>query len=253
MRVDLNADAGESFGAWTMGEDDALVREVTSINIACGFHAGDPTIMRRTIRLASAAGVAVGAHPGFADLQGFGRRTIRVSSSELEDLVLYQVAAIAGVARAEAVSLTHVKPHGALYNQAAADPSLAEAIVRAIVAFDRSLVLVGLANSALIAAARNAGLRAASEAFADRGYCPDGTLAHRGTPGAVISDPSEAASRALRFVREQRVTAVDGSELSVRADTLCIHGDTPGAAGIARAIRQTLQQAGVSVRSFSAP
>jgi 5-oxoprolinase (ATP-hydrolysing) subunit A len=251
MRVDLNADAGESFGAWTMGDDVALVREITSVNVACGFHAGDPTVMRRTIRLAAQAGVAVGAHPGFPDLQGFGRRSIHLSPSEVEDLILYQVAALSGVARAEAVPLTHVKPHGALYSQAAGDRALADAIARAVRAVDSSLALVGLAGSVLIDAARNAGLRPISEAFVDRAYLPDGTLCPRGAAGAVIADPAEAALRAVRLVREGHVAALDGTDLPIRADTMCIHGDTPGAVTIARAVRVSLERAGVSVRSFA--
>ncbi len=248
MRIDLNADAGESFGAWSMGYDTALFPHVTSVNIACGFHAGDPSVLRRTIRMAAAAGLRVGAHPGLPDLQGFGRRSMGLTPSEVEDVVLYQVAAVAGIARAEGVRIAHVKPHGALYNQAVGDPSIADAIARAVAKADPMLVLVGLAGSALVDAARRAGLQGEAEAFADRAYLADGSLVPRGLEGAVIDDLATVAARAVGIVRDRCVSTLNGAaELDLRADTLCIHGDTPGASGLARAVRMALEAAGVRV------
>jgi UPF0271 protein len=251
-RVDLNCDLGESFGAWTLGADAEVLASVTSANVACGFHAGDPSVMKRTVRLAGAAGVAVGAHPGLPDLAGFGRREMNVTGEELYDLVLYQVGALAAIARGEGVRLEHVKPHGALYNMAARDPRLADAIALAVRAFDSSLVLFGLAGSALVAAGEAAGLRVASEVFADRAYEPDGSLMSRARPGAVVHDPAEVVKRAIAMVREGAVTAADGSRVPLRADTICVHGDTPGAADIARRLRRGLEEAGIAVRRCGA-
>jgi UPF0271 protein len=248
MRIDLNADAGESFGAWALGDDAALFSSVTSVNVACGFHAGDPSIIRRTIRLAARAGLCVGAHPGYPDLQGFGRRAMSLAPGEVEDLVLYQVSALLGMARAEGVRLGHVKPHGALYNQAARDPALAAAIARAVASLEPRLMLVGLAGSAVLQAGRDAGLSVAAEAFADRAYLADGSLAPRHLEGAVLRDVAVMTARALTIVRDGRVRSLDGAtEVPVRAATLCIHGDTPGAATLARAIRAGLEAAGVLV------
>ena len=248
MRVDLNTDAGESFGAWVLGDDAALLAHVTSVNIACGFHAGDPSVIRRTIRLAAESGVRIGAHPGYPDLQGFGRRAMALPAREVEDLVLYQVAALLGIARAEGVRLAHVKPHGALYNQAARDPALASAIARAVASLDPSLVLVGLAGSSMIEAATDAGLSSAAEAFADRAYLADGSLAPRHVAGALIHDAALVARRAIGIVRDGHVRSLDSDRtVPVRADTLCIHGDTPGAAELARAVRAALEGIGVRV------
>lgn len=248
MRVDLNTDAGESFGAWALGDDAALLSQVTSVNVACGFHAGDPSVIRRTIRLAAAAGVRIGAHPGYPDLQGFGRRAMELTPPDVEDLVLYQVAAVLGIARAEGVRLAHVKPHGALYNGAARNPALASAIARAVASLDPSLVLVGLAGSALIEAAAEAGLPSAAEAFADRAYLADGSLAPRHLAGAVIHDAALVGRRAIGIVRDGRVRSLESDrDIPVRADTLCIHGDTPGAAALARSVRAALEAAGVRV------
>lgn len=251
-QIDLNSDLGESFGAWPMGADEALMPAITSANIACGFHAGDPSVMRRTIALAKANGVAVGAHPGFADLVGFGRREMQLSPSEVEDLVLYQVAAIAGVAAAEGVRLQHVKAHGALYNMAVRDAALAAAIARAVAAFDRSLILFGLPNSALLREGERAGLAVAAEIFADRTYEADGSLTSRRVSGSVIHDPAKVVERAVGMVRTSRVTATDGSEIALRADTMCLHGDTPGAAELATRIRAALEEAGVNVAPLRA-
>jgi UPF0271 protein len=253
MRIDLNSDVGESFGAWSMGADAGVMRSITSANVACGYHAGDPGVMRRTVRLARDAGVAVGAHPGYQDLPGFGRREMRVAPQDVEDMVLYQIGALAAVARSEGVRLAHVKAHGALYNQAARDRALADAIARAVRAFDPSLVLFGLPGSELLKAGEAAGLRVASEGFADRAYEHDGSLASRNEPGSVIHDPSQVVRRSLRMVREGRVTARDGSDLRFQVDTLCTHGDTPGAAELTRLLREGLQREGVSVAPLAAP
>jgi 5-oxoprolinase (ATP-hydrolysing) subunit A len=251
QRIDLNADLGESFGPWPMGHDEALMASITSANVACGFHAGDPSVMRRTVALAMAKGVAVGAHPGFPDLVGFGRREIRAAPSEVEDLVLYQLSALAGIAAAHGARLQHVKAHGALYNMAVRDRSLANAIARATALFDRSLILFGLPESELIRAGEDAGLRVAAEAFADRAYEPDGTLASRQKPGSVIHDPDRVVARAIEMVTTGQVTATDGSRLTLRADTLCLHGDTPGSADLARQIRAGLEAAGVTVGALT--
>ena len=252
MRIDLNADVGESFGAYAIGDDEALLASVTSASVAAGFHAGDPGVLRRTIRLARGSGVALGAHPGFQDLAGFGRREMRVSPNDTEDLVLYQIAAVAGIAQSEGARLQHVKPHGALYNMAATDPGLAEAIARAVRVFDPSLVLFGLPGSALLAAGRSAGLRVAAEGFADRAYRRDGTLAPRSMPDSVISDVAEVVSRAVRMVVDGVVTAIDGTVVPIVADTLCVHGDTPGAGRLAASLRTGLEAAGINVRPVCA-
>jgi UPF0271 protein len=247
VRIDLNADVGESFGAWSLGEDDALIPHVTSINVACGAHAGDPRTIDRTIALAVEHGVAVGAHPGYPDLAGFGRRAMDLPPEDIEASVLYQVAAVAGFARAHGTPLRHVKAHGALYNRAARDTAAAAAIARAVRRFDPSLALVGLAGSALLAAGREAGLPVLAEAFADRGYEPDGSLRARHHADALLADPEATARRAVRIACERRVTAIDGSDLEVAADTLCVHGDAPGAAARAAAVRAALVAAGVQV------
>src|SRR4051794_7337714 len=211
MRVDINSDLGESFGAYSIGQDAGLMHAITSANVAAGFHAGDPSVLRDTIRLAKANGVAVGAHPGFPDLVGFGRRELNVTRKEAEDLVLYQVAAVAGVAAAEGVKLQHVKPHGALFNMAVRVRELADAIARAVAAFDRTLILFGLPGSEILNAGRDAGLRVAAEVFADRAYEPDGSLASRRKPGSVIHDATAVVARAVRMVIDRNVVATDGS------------------------------------------
>ena len=235
MRIDLNSDMGEGAGA-----DEALLGVVSSANVACGAHAGDPSVMRRTVRAAKAAGVSVGAHPGFPDLAGFGRREMRMAPAEIEDSVIYQVASLAGLAASEGVALAHVKPHGALYNMAAKDAGMAGAIASAIAAVDRRLVMVGLPASALERAAEQAGLTFAAEGFADRAYEADGTLVPRANPGALITDPAAAAAGALRMAREGRVR------------TICIHSDTPGAAAIGAAVRRALDENGVTVAGLGA-
>jgi UPF0271 protein len=249
-RIDLNADLGEGFGAWDMGADAEILPLVTSINVACGFHAGDPRVIERTVAAARQAGVAVGAHPSHFDLRGFGRRTILADPDEIEADVVYQVGAVAAFAREAGGRLVHVKPHGALYNQAARDDSLARAIARGVARFDPALILVGLACSEpMRRAAEAAGLRFAAEAFCDRAYDAAGTLRPRSRPGSVITDPAAAAAQAVRIARDG-VVGTDGGEIAARADTLCLHGDTPGAVEIARAVRAALEAAGVAVQAL---
>ena len=250
MRVDLNADVGESFGAYSIGHDAPLMKAITSANVAAGFHAGDPSVLRSTIRLAKANGVAVGAHPGFPDLVGFGRRELQITPRDAEDSVLYQVAAVAGVAAAENVRLQHVKPHGALYNMAARDAALAEAIARAVAAFDRSLILFGPPDSELLKAGHAAGLRVAAEGFADRAYEPDTSLAARQKAGSLIDDPEVVVARAVRMANDGTVLALDGSVLRLVIDTICVHGDTPGSDQLAATLRAGLERAGVTVRAI---
>lgn len=248
--IDLNCDMGESFGSWKMGADEAIMPYITSTNIACGFHAGDPDIMQKTIECALHYGVAVGAHPGFPDLVGFGRRDMNVTPEEARNWVLYQIGALAAFARAQGATLSHVKAHGALYNRAAKDESLALAIASAVRDFDSSLVFIGLAGSELIRAGQRVGLQVANEVFADRTYQADGSLTSRQWPNAMVKDSHEAATRVVRMVYEGKIKTVEGSDLSVQADTVCIHGDTPGALEFARTIRWELEKAGIGIRSL---
>jgi UPF0271 protein len=252
MSVDLNADVGESFGVYSIGHDSGLMKVITSASIAAGFHGGDPSVLRDTIRLAKSSGVAIGAHPGFPDLVGFGRRDMRVSPREAEDLVLYQVAVVAGVASTEGLRLQHVKPHGALYNMAARDEVLASAIARAVAAFDRRLILFGPPNSALTRAGQAAGLSVALEGFADRAYESDGSLVSRTKPGAVITDVNDVVMRAVLIAREQSVVAANGETVPLRVETICIHGDTERSDVIASRLRAGLEAAGVVVKSLVA-
>ncbi len=249
--VDLNADLGEGFGIWRLGDDDALLQVVTSANVACGFHAGDPSTMRRVCAGAAAAGVAVGAQVSYRDLTGFGRRFIDVEPAELAADVLYQLAALDGIARAEGSRVRYVKPHGALYNATVAHEAQARAVVAAVVAHDPALPVLGLPGSALLRAAEAAGLRPVPEGFADRGYTPDGGLVPRGQPGALVHDPAEVAARALRMAVEGTVLAVDGSTVRADVASICVHGDTPGAVDLARAVRTALRQAGVTPAPFT--
>jgi UPF0271 protein len=253
MRVDINSDVGESFGAYTIGNDAGLMRAITSANIAAGFHAGDPSVLRDTIRLAKAHGVAVGAHPGFPDLLGFGRRELNATPREVEDLVLYQIAAVQGVAAAEGVAIQHVKPHGALFNMAVRNADLAAAIARAVLAIDRSLILFGLPGSEILHAGRAAGLRVAAEVFADRAYEPDGSLMSRRKAGSVIHDSAAVVARAVAMVTAHSVTASDGSVVPLDADTICVHGDTPGSDALAASLRAGLESAGVAVQAIGRP
>ena len=252
MAIDLNSDMGESFGTYTLGQDAALLRQISSANIACGFHAGDPQVMAQTVALARERGVAVGAHPGFADLYGFGRRPLPLTPAEARNEMIYQVAALAGFCRAAGVPLQHVKIHGALYNLMARDEALARAGAEAVAAFDPDLLFVGLPGSAHEVAAAGAGLRFAREGFADRAYNADGTLAARDLPGAVLTDPAVVARRAVSMVTTGRVTAIDGTEIALTLDTLCLHGDTPGAPELAASVRAALQAAGVTISPLRA-
>ncbi|MBK9698081.1 MAG: LamB/YcsF family protein [Propionibacteriaceae bacterium] len=249
MWIDLNADVGESFGAWTMGNDPALLDVVTSASIACGFHAGDARTMLRTVGQAEERGVTIGAHVSYRDLAGFGRRFIDVPPEELNADVIYQLGALAGVCAVVGTRLSYVKPHGALYNTIVHHREQAEAVVAAVHAFDPSLVLLGLPGSLSARLAEAAGLRTAGEAFADRGYAPDGTLLPRGEPGAVLLDPDEVAQRMVRLVTSGYLSTSQGL-LAVRADSICVHGDTPGSVAMARAIRDRLVAQGVVLRPF---
>ena len=252
MRIDLNADVGESLGPWPMGDDAHLIPLVTSVNIACGFHAGDPRTIERTVALGVSAGTAIGAHPGYPDLVGFGRRDLAMAAEDLEAAIVYQVGALATFARAAGVDLHHVKAHGALYNRAAADRAVADAIVRAVRRVSPALVLVGPAGSALAEAAGTAGSPWAAEGFPDRAYEPDGSLRSRRQPDAMVLDPAAVAERAVRMVRDGVVLAVDGSAVRVAPDTLCLHGDAPGAPERAVALRRAMADAGIEVRRFDA-
>jgi UPF0271 protein len=251
--VDLNADLGEGFGVWRLGDDDALLGVVTSANVACGFHAGDPGTMRRVCARAVAGGVAIGAQVSYRDLPGFGRRFIDVPPAELTDDVLYQLAALDGIARTEGGRVTYVKPHGALYNAAVHDEGQARAVVDAVVAYDAGLPLLGLPGSSLLRQAETAGLRPVPEGFADRAYTPEGTLLSRRKPGALVSDPAAVADRAVRMVVDGAVTAVDGTTVDLSVASVCVHGDTPGAVELARAVRAALEGAGVQPAPFAAP
>jgi UPF0271 protein len=242
---------GESFGAWKMGSDAELMDHVTSVNIACGFHAGDASTIRKTIELAIKKGVAVGAHPSYPDLPGFGRRNMDLTSDEIFDVVLYQIAALKGIAESLGGRLNHVKPHGALYNQAAKNPATAEAIARAVRALDPMLVLVGLSGSTSIVEAERLGLTTASEAFGDRTYQPDGSLTPRRNANAMIEDADAAAAQVLSMVRDRSVTAVTGKRIDIKADTVCIHGDSAGAVTIAKAVRSALDSNGIAVVPFT--
>ena len=249
-KIDLNCDMGESFGAYRVGNDEALMGLITSANIACGYHAGDPLVMDRTVRLAVEHGVSIGAHPGFPDLEGFGRRAMQLTPEEIESAILYQVGALAAFARSADSKLTHVKPHGALYNMAAKDADLARAVVRGIARAGADLIVVGLAGSAMIEAAQEAGSRVAREGFADRVYEADGSLRSRKLEGELIHDPEAAADQAVRIACDGVAVAYSGEEIPLQVDTLCVHGDTAGAVEIVRAIRQRVAAAGVEVRSM---
>jgi UPF0271 protein len=249
--IDLNCDLGESFGPWEMGHDAAMIELATSVNVACGYHAGDADIMRRTCELAKARGVNVGAHPGYRDLHGFGRRPFPgMKASEIENLVAYQIGALQAIATSAGHKVTHVKPHGALSNVACEDPATAKAIASAIKAVDPSLVFVVLANSALVQAGEAANLPMVHEVFADRAYEDNGSLVSRKKPGSVLHDAKAIADRVVRMVQDGAVVSVTGKVIKMRTDTVCIHGDTPGAVDIARGVRQALKDAGIAVAPF---
>ena len=248
-KIDLNCDMGESFGAYKLGQDEEVIKYITSANVACGFHASDPTWMRWTVELAEEHGVAIGAHPSFPDLQGFGRRNMVVSPEEAKNDVIYQIGALAAFTKSK--RLQHVKPHGAMYNMAAEGGGLARAICEAVLEVDPRMILVVLTGTPWADLAEDMGLRVALEAFADRALNPDGTLVARSIPGSVIHDPEELVARSIKMITEGKVTAISGEEISVRADTLCLHGDTPGAVQLAADLRSKLEAAGVEITPLS--
>ncbi len=249
-KIDLNSDLGESFGAYTIGNDGKVLQFISSANIACGFHAGDPHVMKNTVQLALANNVAIGAHPGLEDLRGFGRRTMNITPEEAYDITLYQVGALAGFVKSEGGKLQHVKPHGALYNMAAKDAKLADAIAEAIYKLNPELILFGLSGSQLIKAGERIGLKTASEVFADRTYQSDGSLTPRSKPGAVITDDEKAIKQVLKMAKEGLVTTVEGKDIKVKADTVCVHGDGVKALEFTNRIRQALAKEGITVSSF---
>lgn len=250
MRVDLNCDFGESFGIYRLGEEKEILQYVTSVNVACGFHAGDPLVMRKTVQMALEQKVAIGAHPGFPDLLGFGRRNIAVTPEEVYAYVVYQIGALAAFVKAEGGKMSHVKPHGALYNMAAKDATLAEAIAKAVYDVDPTLILYGLAGSELINAGKKIGLRTASEVFADRTYQQDGSLTPRSDPRALIVDEQEAVLQVLAMVKEKRVRSLQGIDVPIEAETVCIHGDGKKAVLFAKRLYEALQKEGVDVCSI---
>jgi len=249
--VDLNVDMGESFGAYTIGHDEEILDYVTSANVACGFHAGDPKTMRKTVRMALEKNVGIGVHPGLQDLIGFGRRNMDITPQEAYDLVVYQIGALSAFVKAEGGQLQHVKPHGALFNMAAKSPSLSEAIAEAVYKVDPDLILFGLAGSELIKAGQKAGLRTASEVFSDRTYQEDGSLTSRREPNALIKDKDVAVRQVIRMVREGKVRTVQGTDISIKANTICIHGDGEHAVEFAKYIRKALEEADISVAKIS--
>lgn len=248
--VDLNCDLGESFGAYKLGNDEAVLDYVTSVNVACGFHGGDPLVMEKTVKLALEKGVAIGAHPGFPDLLGFGRRNISATPQEVRAYVTYQVGALYAFVKAAGGRLQHVKPHGALYNMAASDHNLAIAIAEAIASFDGDLILMGLSNSNLIKAAEAVGIKSASEVFADRSYNKDGSLVARNVPGAIIHDEELCKSRVVKMLKEGIVTSLEGSIVPIKADSICIHGDNEMALAFARSLRERVEFEGITLKAL---
>jgi UPF0271 protein len=246
--VDLNSDLGESYGAYRIGQDDLVMDYITSANIACGFHSGDPNVIKQTVAKAVEKNVSLGAHPGFQDLIGFGRRPMQIDADELYNLIVYQVGAVQSFAQIKKQKLNHVKPHGALYNMAAKDEEMAAAIAEAVYDIDPDLVLYGLSGSELILAGKKVGLRVAEEVFADRTYQPDGTLTSRTESNALIHDPEEAVDRVIRMVRDGKVEAVDGSDIQISADTICIHGDNALSLEFAKKLRMGLANNGIPIQ-----
>lgn len=248
LQVDLNSDLGESFGAYKIGQDDLVMDYITSANIACGFHAGDHNVIQRTVRNAGEKNVGIGAHPGFQDLMGFGRRAMNVDPQEIYNLTVYQVGAVQTFARINGYTLNHVKPHGAMYNLGAGNREISQAIAEAVYAVDTNLILFGLAGSELVKMGKQVGLRTAEEVFADRTYQPDGSLTPRTSANAMVTDPEEAVSRVIRMVKDNRVEAADGSDIDIKADTVCIHGDEPKSLEFAKILREKLTENGISIR-----
>ncbi len=249
--IDLNSDLGESFGIWKLGDDEAMLDLVTSANVACGFHAGDPSTLRRVCQMAADRNVTIGAQVSYPDLAGFGRRFIDIDPTELRDAVLYQLGALDGFAQVAGIGIAYVKPHGALYHASFTHPDQAEAVVAAAHEYDPSMALLAAPGSPLLALADSLGMEPVPEAFADRGYLPDGRLVPRSEPGAVLTDPAAVADRAVSIATQHRVTAIDGSDIEVQARSICIHGDTPGAVEMARAVRAGLDAASVGVHAFA--
>ena len=250
MSIDINCDLGESYGPYHIGNDEAIIPFVTSVNIACGFHAGDPTTMRNTVNLALENKVAIGAHPGFNDVLGFGRREIKIAANEVYDMVIYQIGALEAFVKAEGGILQHVKPHGALYNMAAKDSQLADMIAKAVYKVNPEYILFGLANSELIKAGKHYGLKTANEVFADRTYQSDGSLTSRTQEQAIIHCPKQAAEQILQMVKEKKVISVQGQEVPIKADTVCIHGDSNNSLAIVKEISSTLLQANINIQNF---
>ena len=250
-RIDLNSDLGEGYGAWTMGDDEAMLGIVSSANVACGFHAGDPKSILATLREAAARGVAIGAHVSYPDRVGFGRRPMDVTAAELTADVIYQIGALQGLCRAAGTRVSYVKPHGALYNTIASDARQGAAVIEAIREIDPALILMGLAGAPILTQASEAGLATVAEAFGDRAYTPEGTLVSRREPGAVLHDPEAVARRMLRLATEGTIEAIDGSSLKLHADSICVHGDSAGAVAMASGIRDILVENGVEIRSFT--
>lgn len=251
MKVDLNCDLGESFGRYQIGSDEQIVPLVSSVNVACGFHAGDPIVMMKTVELAKASMTAIGAHPGFDDLQGFGRRNLQLSYEELRACVLYQIGALDAFVKAQGMTLQHVKPHGAMYNMATVDPVYAKAIVEAVQQYDPKLIVLAQECGCLYKEAKKAGLPAAAEVFADRAYEPDGTLVNRSKEGAMIKDEEEMKSRVIQMIKSHTVTAIDGSEIQLKADSVCVHGDNERSLRFVKEIRAALADEGIEIRPLS--
>lgn len=250
LRIDLNSDLGESFGAYKIGMDESVIPLISSANVACGWHAGDPAVMRKTVELCKANGVAVGAHPGFPDLMGFGRRNMNVSPADAEAFLTYQIGALDAFCKRTGVKLQHVKPHGALYNMAGKDPALAEAICRAVAAYNGEIILMGLSGSCMAKAAAKFGLRFASEVFADRAYEEDGSLVARSKPGAMITDEDEAVSRVITMIKDHKVRAISGKEIEIDPQSVCVHGDSPKALAFVSRIREALSAEGIEIASL---
>lgn len=252
MKIDINSDLGESFGSFKMGNDAEVMKYITSANIACGFHAGDPIVMEKTIKLALENNVAIGAHPGYPDLMGFGRRKMNLSVEEVKAYVFYQVGALKAMAEALGGKLQHVKAHGALYNEAAVNESVAKAIAEAVLQLDSEIIFVGLAHSVMLEIAKKLGLQTASEVFADRAYTASGTLVPRSEPNAVIHDSEVCNQRVLQMIHNQTVRTIDGSEIHIKADTICIHGDNPAALELASSLRNHLEKNSIEIQAMKA-
>jgi len=252
MKVDINSDLGESFGNYKMGNDEEVMKYITSANIACGFHAGDPIVMEHTIKLALENNVAIGAHPAYPDLMGFGRRSMNLSPKEIKAYVLYQVGALKAMTEAMGGKLQHVKAHGALYNDAAVNKSISTAIVEAVYAIDPELIFIGLANSEMLEVAKKLGLNTASEVFADRAYIKSGTLVSRTLPGSIIHDSDICNERVLRMIKEESVKGIDGSDIKIKAESICIHGDNPAALDMAKSLKNHLEINGITIQALKA-